>query len=125
VRAERAEVGGLTAKVYGESRFDKSDRGWPMVDISQLDSAVVSYTQPASFAVFWRASECDSLDNTDHSRFGLMIHQVVDLVVAMDQCPPVLRLRFRIPQKVYSVIVVRYLSNRFLRLNITCLGLRG
>lgn len=45
MRVERAEVGGLTAKVYGESRFDKSDRGWPIVDISQLVDAIVSYTQ--------------------------------------------------------------------------------
>ena len=57
MRAERAEMGGLTAKVYGESRFDKSDRGWPIVDISQLDSIVISYTQPASFAVILEGEE--------------------------------------------------------------------
>lgn len=45
MRADRAAVGGLTAKAYGESRFDKSDKGWPIVDISQLDGPIVSYVQ--------------------------------------------------------------------------------
>ena len=43
VRAERAELGGLTAKQYGVSKFERSDKGWPIVDISQLDTVVVSH----------------------------------------------------------------------------------
>ena len=36
VRAESASLGGWLAKLYGLRRFERSDKGWPMVDISQL-----------------------------------------------------------------------------------------
>ena len=36
VRAKSASLGGWLAKLYGLRRFERSDKGWPMVDISQL-----------------------------------------------------------------------------------------
>ena len=42
VRTDMAELGGLTAKQYGVSKFERSDKGCPIVDISQLYIVVVS-----------------------------------------------------------------------------------
>ena len=42
VRLERAELGGFTAKQYGVSRLERSDKGWPIVDISQLEIIMLS-----------------------------------------------------------------------------------
>ncbi len=42
VRLERAEFGGFAAKQYGVSRLERSDRGWPIVDISQLEITMLS-----------------------------------------------------------------------------------
>jgi len=53
-----------------------------------------------------------------------VIDEVIDLVVAMDQCSPVLRLRAWIPEKRNRIIVVRNLSNSNFRINIDRVGLR-
>ena len=42
VRTDMAELGGLTAKQYGVSKFERSDKGCPIVDISQLYIVAVS-----------------------------------------------------------------------------------
>lgn len=42
VRLERAELGGFTAKQYGVSKLERSDKGWPIVDISQLEITMLS-----------------------------------------------------------------------------------
>lgn len=65
-----------------------------------------------------------SLKDADYSWLGLVIDQVVNLVVAMDQCSPVLRLRIRISKKGYCIIVMRDLSHRTFRFNVNDLGLR-
>jgi len=54
-----------------------------------------------------------------------VIDEVIDLVVAVDQCSPVLRLRPRITEKRYRIIVVRNLTYRHFRFNIDGLGLQG
>ncbi len=63
------------------------------------------------------------LEDANDSWLGLVVNKVIDLVVAMDQCSPVLRLRAWIPQKRDRVIVVRNLSYSSLRFVIDGFGL--
>ena len=44
MRLLRAELGGFTAKQYGVSRLERSDKGWPIVDISQLEIIMLSHS---------------------------------------------------------------------------------
>ena len=48
MRLERAELGGFTAKQYGVSRLERSDKGWPIVDISQLEIIMLSISAELS-----------------------------------------------------------------------------
>lgn len=82
VGTESASSGGLSAKLYGLRRFERSDRGWPIVDISQLDGGI-SRTEP-SRTTKSVATGSHLLEDSNHPGFCLVIDKIVDLVVAVD-----------------------------------------
>lgn len=66
----------------------------------------------------------DSLQNTNNPWFGFMEDEVVDLVISMDGCAPVLWLQLLVPEKCQHLLYVRYLPNGHFRININCCSLR-
>lgn len=67
----------------------------------------------------------DSLNDTDHLRFCLMVDEVIDLVVAVDQGPSVPRLRLGISQECHGLIEMGDIPYRGVCFDIRCLSLRG
>ena len=122
VRTESASLGGLSAKLYGLRRFERSDRGWPIVDISQLDGEI-SRSEP-SHTTESVATGSHLLENTNHPGFRLVIDKVVDLVVTMNQCASILRLGFWISEELHYIFIVRSLAYWGVGLDIDSLGLR-
>lgn len=66
MRLERAELGGFTAKQYGVSRLERSDKGWPIVDISQLGITMLS-----------RAAELIGLHKVTYSSMPITLGSVL------------------------------------------------
>ena len=54
-----------------------------------------------------------------------MVYEVVDLIIAVDQRSAIFRLRFWISEECYCCLVVWDLTNRYLRLYVHRLSLRG
>jgi hypothetical protein len=71
----------LRVTVHGAIRLQKSDRGWPRVDISQLYNGqrASSYGRRVERRSFLTAIEEYSLQNTYDPWLRLMVHEVVNL----------------------------------------------
>ena len=78
----------------------------------------------AAFAVMSKAVGNDLLKDANHSRFGFMVNQIVNLVVAVNHCPSISWLSQRISQEFHNIVVMRYLSDRTFRVYVDCFGLR-
>lgn len=72
---------------------------------------------PVSDLYVWRQFRA-LLQYTDHSRFGFMKHQVIDLVVAMDGVSSVFRLCVLVLEIRNRFIDVGYLANGDLRFDV-------
>lgn len=95
-----------------------SERGWPIVDISQLREHTVSktFTEPT-------ASRQNVLKNTNHAGLRLVEDHVIDFVVAVDQRSHVLGLLLLVLEEANQLVKVRQLADLLLGLDIRDLGL--
>ena len=118
------------AVVKAVRRLERSERGWPIVDISQLRASLMG----ADFSTLrmdfffvcagWLLGETQggrryALENTDNPRLGLVEYQVVNLEITMHQRGSVGRLSLRVSKVRHKFLHVRQGADESSRVDIT------
>ena len=87
-------------------RLRRSERGCPIVDISQLrgegKKLVLGFRMTTNISLQTyskRGWKEDSLQNPYDPRFRLVKYQIIDLVITVDRRPPILRLGLLITEE--------------------------
>jgi len=112
-------------------RLRRSERGCPIVDISQLrgegKKLVLGFRMTTNISLQTyskRGWKEDSLQNPYDPRFRLVKYQIIDLVITVDRRPPILRLGLLITEELEHLLNMRDLSDSFLRIDVHGCSLR-
>lgn len=126
VRDAKAFDRGCSANTYGDKRFDRSERGWPIVDISQLEKGASAEVNSLGCRSHFTL-EADLLKDSNDPRLHLVVHQIINFVIAVDQSGSIFRLGPWVTEKGNHFIKMGYLANSDMGVNISSsrLGFRN